>query len=153
MTKQRMVVILAVATAVLVSLGALRADSDDAQTLHGSFIATVQTPTRTLKATYTFSPGGGVVETNLNPAGATVVSHGSWVRTGERQFVFVLWFLGQTPADPNSSFVRQKARELITLDPSGNSYTSAIQLSLFDANGNLIGSPQGSALATRITTD
>lgn len=151
MRKSRISLAILVLTAAILSVRWARADASDSDGLHGTFIATVTTEARTFKAMYTFTPDGGVVETNLNPVGNTVVSHGAWVRTGERQFVFVLWFLGQVPGDPNSSFVRGKARETITLNGAGNGYSAAIQLSFFGPGGNLIGSAQATAQASRIT--
>lgn len=95
------------------------------QHLEGSWIYTVTIPglpqpfPDTFKGLVTFIPGGSVVETSWAPSlrSNSGAGHGTWVRTGDRQFAFTfafLWF------DQGTLFVTGKARASITVDEASN---------------------------------
>lgn len=138
------------------SLGAHSAMPDTAQVLEGSFLATIHQSTgRSLEALFTFTPGGGVVETNFTPSltspfGPVAIAHGAWARTGDHQFALTYLFLGQTPGDPNSSYVRGKVQAQITLNDALDAYSGKAQITNFDAQGNVIATPTETVEATRI---
>ena len=131
----------------------------DHQVLQGSFLATVQESTpRVSKALFTFTEDGGLIETNFTPSlsspfGAVAISHGAWVRTGRNQFALTFLFLGQTPGDPNSSFVRTKVQEQITLNDEQDAYTGVAKITVYDAKGNVVANPTGTVEATRIVAE
>jgi hypothetical protein len=152
-----------VASAIVMTTG-LRSqadgrDSDDHPVLQGSFLATVNESTpRVSKALFTFTRDGGLIETNFTPSlsspfGAVAISHGAWVRTGRSQFALTFLFLGQVPGDPNSTYVRTKVQEQITLDEEQNSYTGNARITLYDPKGNVIGTATGTVEATRIVAE
>ncbi|HEX2711695.1 MAG TPA: hypothetical protein VHM88_05655, partial [Candidatus Acidoferrales bacterium] len=105
--------------------GSAAPDRDEDQVLQGSFVATIhQNPPRKLKALFTFTRDGGLVEENFTPSltspfGPVAIAHGAWARTGDHQFALTYLFLGQTPGDKDSSYVRGRVQAQITLKEGG----------------------------------
>ena len=127
--------------------------------LLGSFSEVVTVPGfGTFKALVTFSPGGGVVETNI-AQGQPVTVHGSWAASKDDHDRFDLTFitLGLQPMDWTTSPPRAlgrggmaKTRETVILSDSGDSFTAVFQVDEMDANGNVVGILRGSAIGKRL---
>lgn len=143
------------------SLGAHSAMPDSAHDLEGTFVATIHESApidRTLKALFTFTRDGGIVETNFTPSltspfGPVAIAHGAWARTGDHQFALTYVFLGQTPGDKNSSYVRGKVRAQIMLNDALDAYSGVDEITQFDAQGNVIVTATGAFEATRIVAE
>jgi hypothetical protein len=119
--------------------------------LLGSFSEDVEVPAfgMKFKALVTFSPGGGVVETN-NAQGQPVTVHGSWAATNDDQFALTFITLGLQPPLGQQAGLTAKTRETVTLSDSGDSFTAAFQSDLMDANGNVFLTLIGTAHGKRI---
>lgn len=111
-------------------------------------------PGPTFTALETFSAGGGSVESNNGPAGHGPGSgHGSWVRTGNRQFLSTLLRLLYDASGNYTGTV--KVRRTITVNPNGNEFTGRDNVDLFDTAGNRlpIDIPPATFHATRIVAE
>jgi hypothetical protein len=117
--------------------------------LLGTFIETVHTANgMTLRALATFSPGGGLVETNT-AQGAPVTVHASWAATKDGQFelTFITFPL------VSGIFAVAKTKETVTLSDSGDSFTAVFVVEAMDANGNVIATLPGTANGKRIPVE
>jgi hypothetical protein len=86
----------------------------------------------------TFTEGGGSVEINSGPGGATA-GIGTWTRIGHRRFLATL-FKQQFDGAGNLA-ATIKVRRLITLNPQGDELTGIDNVDVFDPAGNLVFSP------------
>ncbi len=119
--------------------------------LLGSFSEIVQTANgMTLRALATFSPGGGLVETNT-AQGAPVTVHASWAASKDHQDQFDLTFI-TFPLVPGT-FAIAKTRETVTLSDSGDSFTAVFVVEAMDANGNVVAALPGTATGKRIVVE
>ncbi len=146
------------ALAFLLPVQTAQADNDhrqEFQSLVGAWVMQVGTPPGpTFTALETFSAGGGSVESNNGPGGRGPGSgHGSWVRTGHRQFLSTLVRLNY---DSDGNFTgTTKVRRSITLNRNGDEFTGRDNVDLFDPAGNLIPVtiPPGTFHGTRIEAE
>ncbi len=121
--------------------------------LLGSFSETVQAFGMTFKALVTFSPGGGVVETN-NAQGQPVTVHGSWAVTKiDNQFALTFITLGLNPPLVMQGGLMAKTRETVNLSDSGDSFTAVFVSDFMDANGNVFLTISGTATGKRILVE
>jgi hypothetical protein len=98
-------------------------------------------------ALQTFTVDGGFISTHgLHPS--RTPGHGAWVRTGDGRFLVELVNYGFLEG---TAISRRVTRLEVTVDASGNSYTSRFSYEDIDLAGKLLGSAQGTARATRIT--
>jgi hypothetical protein len=101
-----------------------------------------------IKALITFDEGGGCVETIILPP--VTSAHGTWVRTGRREFVFVIV---HHLVDPQGNFVGTvKARTHATFI-GRDEFHAEFEGSLFAPNGNVIAPISGTERGLRITPD
>lgn len=101
-----------------------------------------------IKALITFDEGGGCVETVILPP--VTPAHGTWVRTGRREFVFVIVhhlvdpqgnFVGTIKAKANATFIGR------------DKFQAEYEGSLFAPNGNVIAPVSGTERGIRITPE
>ena len=119
--------------------------------LLGSFMESAQsTSGMTFRALVTFTPGGGVIETNTGQ-GAPVGAHGSWAASKDHQDQFDLTLI-TFPLVPGT-FAMAKTKETVTLSDSGDSFTAVFLVEVMDANGNVILTFAGTGGGKRIPVE
>jgi hypothetical protein len=168
MKRNKMFVVGVLAAAFLLIPTGLQAQGDHCpggqrkNCLLGSFSEVVTVPGfGTFKALVTFSPGGGVVETN-NAQGQPVTVHGSWAPSKEDHDQFDLTFITlglqpmnwstvpPTPLGPGGS---AKTKETVTLSDSGDSFTAVFQVQEMTPTGVVFATVNGTATGTRILVE
>jgi hypothetical protein len=99
-------------------------------------------------AMITYNQDGTMQETDLGGPGLVRLSgHGVWERQNARQYSAAFRFLN---FNPDRTFAgRNVVRSAISLEQSGDSYTSTDTVEILDANGNLITRGCGTSTATR----
>lgn len=123
---------------------------DHDQVLTGSFTDVITQPTRTFKAQFTFSPGGGMVGSTYTIDGQLAIANGVWRSTGDRQFGLTFSFLG---LDGTTTYVRLKVRASITLNESFDQYTGVGQMDYYDKNGHVVKSIEAPVAGTRMKAE
>ncbi len=132
--------------------------SSDSNDIAGSWRATV-TPEGGMpfEALLTFSEGGGVIGSAQGdilldappgvPPSATAV-HGSWKRMAKRNFLFTVRqiFYGADGSNQGGN----KVRNSVVLNPNGTQINGQFQFDLYDADGIVVFSGNGSIQAVRI---
>ena len=117
--------------------------------LLGSFMESAQaTNGMTFRALVTFTPGGGVIETNTGQ-GAPVGAHGSWAAKKDNEFSLTLITFPLVPG----TFAMAKTKETVTLSDSGDSFTAVFLVEVMDANGNVILTFSGTGGGKRISVE
>ena len=117
--------------------------------LLGSFITSAQaTNGVAFSALITFTPGGGVIETNTGQ-GAPVGAHGSWAAKKDNEFSLTLITFTLVPG----TFAMAKTKETVTLSDSGDSFTFVFVLEAMDANGNVIATLPGTGTGKRLAVE
>jgi hypothetical protein len=99
-------------------------------------------------ALITFTPGGGVIETNTG-LGSFGGAHGSWAATKDNEFSVTLIAFPLVPG----TFAMAKNKETVTLSDSGDSYTLVFLFEVLDANGNVILTFSGTGGGKRIPVE
>jgi hypothetical protein len=117
------------------------------QRLIGSFTDTIKQPSRTFKAQFTFSPGGGMVGSTYTADGQLAIANGVWRSMGNRQFALTFSFLG---LDGASTFLRLKVRASIRLNDTFDEYEGHGQMDYYDRNGNIVHSINAPVAGTRM---
>jgi hypothetical protein len=115
--------------------------------LVGSFTDVIKQPTRTFKAQFTFSPGGGMVGSTYTVDGQLAVANGVWRNMGNRRFALTFSFLG---CENTLTFVRLKVRALIRLNHAFDEYEGQGQMDYYDAQGNVVQSISAPVAGTRM---
>lgn len=141
--------------------GSATSENKDDTRFLGSYIATGHAPQspvgpRTFKALDTFTPGGGIVVTFFTPDGTQTNSHGTWIKSGDRELSLTHLAVAPDvilPSGERVSFVSVKIREKYTFDESGNNFTGVWQAEFFDGSGNIARTGSGTLEATRIVVD
>jgi hypothetical protein len=101
----------------------------------------------------TFSEGGGMIasaqgDNLLNQGSLATPGHGSWVRTGNRAFLFTFV---QILYDANGAYDGKiRVRHTATLNTSGSAWSGQLTLEVFDPGDNLVFTGTGGGTATRI---
>ncbi len=94
------------------------------------------TPFFSFPAMYTFNQGGTMLESDLgDPRFVRLGGHGIWERRNGRQYSAAFRFLNFNP--DRTLAERVVVRSAITLDRSGDTYTSTGTSEITDANGNV----------------
>lgn len=120
--------------------------------IEGSWRARVTVaPGATIDALVTYSPGGGLVESDaLFPPSVVTAGHGSWEFAG-RAFNNTFIKLSFNPQGQFTGTI--KVREKITLSFNKNEYTGVGTAEFFDAAGNLLLSVDFTTQATRVRVE
>jgi len=145
-------ILIAGAVALLV-VTAARSDTktarDDGQHLEGSWLvaATVTDDPTLIRALLTCTPSGEVVETPSVPL-AVSTGHGGWIRTGNREFAITVMYLHRN--DQGELIGTSRVRSVFKVNEALNQGGGRFQTEVFDLEGKMIGSFQGTAQATRI---
>jgi hypothetical protein len=150
--------------AALIAAAGLRGQSvsndteNDTQVLQGSFLVTVSVNEtgRVFKALESYTPGGIVIVTFFNPAGAPQIAQGAWLRTGDGEFATTIEGVSPDvtlPSGQRVSFVSAKIQDKLTLDESGDSFNGVFQDHFFDASGNVVRIGTGTIQGSRITVE
>jgi hypothetical protein len=105
-------------------------------------------PVRTVRSLQMFRRDGSAIETaNTAMRG---ISEGTWSRAGWQTYDASYWFFRYTlPAGTFASFAQVK--DVITLGPDPNQFTSSGTVQDFDANGNPISTGCFTHAANRLT--
>jgi hypothetical protein len=115
--------------------------------LVGSFTDVITQPSRTFKAQFTFSPGGGMVGSTYTIDGQLAIANGVWSDMGDRRFALTFSFLG---FEDTSTFVRLKVRASILLNEAFDEYEGQAQMDYYDAKGNVIQAISAPVAGTRM---
>lgn len=111
------------------------------------------------KALITFSDGGGMIASaqgdiikfggELSPATA---GHGTWVRTGNREFLFTFRQIFYSIDDAgNSTYAGgNKVRHTARMNRAGTEWTGQMTVEFFDENDNVIFTGSGASTGRRI---
>lgn len=103
----------------------------------------------TFKGLTAFHQGGTATADNNTPPAAKGVALGSWKKTATGSYTVNLrFFVAQ--AATGAPVGQQRLTRVITLGADGNSLTSTISASLFDANDNVLQTICGVETGTRI---
>jgi hypothetical protein len=99
-----------------------------------------------------FNADGNSVEfDNSNPPGQQTIAVGPWTKIGDGKYAMVE--INQL-FDPQWNFAgRLKVKATITLDSSGDRFTSKFELTVMDPAGNTVFQGQGTASGKRVTLD
>jgi hypothetical protein len=98
----------------------------------------------------TFAKGGTLLET-IGPSIFRSPGNGIWERESGNEYSFALRFMR---FDAAGSFVGSGVvRVALTLDETGNHYTSTATNDILDVNGNVIGSGCATSVATRFSME
>ena len=96
----------------------------------------------------TFAKGGTLLET-IGPSISRSPGNGIWKRESGNEYSFALRFMR---FDAAGVFVGSGVvRAAITLDETGDNYTSTATNDILDVNGNVIGSGCATSVATRFS--
>lgn len=131
--------------ALLARKGAEEAHAAPGQEIVGSWQLTVTGPAGMTLQTY-ITDGGLVTTQGDHPRRSA--GHGAWVRTGERRFLAT--HLSMRFGEHLELVGTTNLRLDITVDSSGNSFTSHNIRDEFDLSGNLVNSIDATSQATRI---
>src|SRR4030095_9425648 len=102
-----------------------------------------------ITALITFGKDGGFSETAASPG--VTSGHGNWERTANRQFALTARYLR---TDANGQFVgTSKVRSTFVLDKEGTTLSGPFLTEVYDADGNLLSSFDGTATATPIQVE
>ena len=122
--------------------------------IEGTWILDILNPTgQTItQALITFNRGGGLTNDSFSP-NPTLRSpwHGTWVRTGFRQFLMIQ-VRGAFDSAGNPT-ARIKARDLITVNETGDEYTGQFIQDTFDVFGNLTATVRLGERAKRLVVE
>jgi hypothetical protein len=95
----------------------------------------------TFAALLTFTPGGGVIETESDEPGT---GQGAWKRVSRKRFALAFQTFIFTPTGPGGHVV---VRSVATL--TKNTLSGPFKFDVFDPAGNLVQAGSGTATATR----
>ena len=103
----------------------------------------------------------GAAFTVITPGRGTVIAescyasegagYGSWVRTAHNEFAST--FVGNSFGPDGTVAATYKVRAMMTLDPSGETFSGPFKTDFFDLVGNLLGTVTGTVSATRIVVE
>jgi hypothetical protein len=96
----------------------------------------------TFAALLTFTPGGGVIETESDAAGTGL---GAWKRVGHNRFAIAFQTFIFTPNGPGGHVI---VRSVATLTKK-NTLSGPFKFDVFDPAGNVVQAGSGTATATR----
>jgi len=122
--------------------------------LEGSWLVTVNHPTRpTFQALTTYAAGGALVVTDGSlPPSQLTSGHGSWVHTRDHTYAFTFVEFLFDPTGVRVGSVR--IRETLTLERGGDAYNGNFTNEVLDLDGNvLVSGSGGTTHATRITAE
>jgi hypothetical protein len=158
---QKRILLLLVATAVavlaLLASGQSRplAASEERQTLEGSWavVITLDSPPPGVPERFlnlaTFMPDGGFISTSGSISDS--LAHGSWVRTGNRQFAVTC--LGLSYGADGATEYTFKMRAKLAYTESGWELTGPFIVDTLDATGKVVFSATGTARAFHIDVE
>ena len=108
-------------------------------------------PIATNRTQVTFAEGGTLLET-IGPSVSRSPGNGIWKREhGWNQYSYALRFMR---FDAAGAFIGSGVvRAAITLDETGNHYTSTATNDVLDVNGNVIGSGCATSVSTRFSPE
>jgi hypothetical protein len=147
-----------IALAIVVSLITIQAasgasNSNEKQTLTGNWVVTVTRvnpppglpPTFLSLQTY-FADGSFLEESNTTLIRS--LAHGDWEKTGQRQFTRSFLFFR---FDASRNFIgTQTSTATITLSEDGQVFEGVGVIQIFDVDGNLIATGQGTEVGNRL---
>jgi len=144
--------ILIAGAVALIVVTAARSDTKsarDGQHLEGSWLvaATVTDDPTLIRALLTCTPTGEVVETPSVPLEVST-GHGGWIRTGNHEFAITVMYLHRN--DQGELIGTSRVRSVFKVNEALNQGGGRFQTEVFDLEGKMIGSFQGTAQATRI---
>ena len=103
----------------------------------------------TFMALYTFSPGGGYMQSNTGPGAGGPPGQGNWVRAGNHKIAATQLRFGFDAAHHFTGV--NKIREEFTLDQQGDELTGNVQVDIFLPDGTLLPiHPAGTYHGTRV---
>lgn len=101
---------------------------------------------RSFAALNLFARGGTVIDTDSQPPTGHGPGFGVWTNSGAQYTSSFQFYRFNTDGSLAGS---QQIARTITLAPGGQSFTSSLNVSILDTNGNSIGSACGTETATR----
>ena len=103
-------------------------------------------------ALYTFSAGGGYIQSNTGPGAGQPAGQGNWVRTGHRKVAATQLRFGSDAAHHFTGV--NKIRESFTLNEQGDELTGSVQVDIFLPDGTLLPfHPAGTYHGTRVAIE
>ena len=150
--------IMAIVIAFAMSRSTIRAQNPPEPSLVGVWVTQVirrncetGEPIGTSKIQFTFAKGGTLLET-IGPSIFRSPGNGIWKREhGWNEYSSALRFMR---FDAAGSFIGSGVvRAAITLDETGDHYTSTATNDVLDVNGNVIGSGCATSVSTRFSTE
>lgn len=106
----------------------------------------------TFLALYTFSAGGGCVQSNTGPGAGGPPVQGNWARTGDDRFATTGLRFGFDSAHHFTGI--NKIRERFTLNEQGDELTGSVQVDIFLPDGTLLPiHPAGTYHGTRVAIE
>jgi hypothetical protein len=101
---------------------------------------------------YTFSAGGGYVQSNTGPGAGGPPAYGNWTRAGDEKFAATALRFG---FDASHHFTGvNKVRENFTLNEQGDELTGNVQVDIFLPDGTLVPiHPTGTYHGTRVAIE
>jgi hypothetical protein len=143
----------------LITIQAASGDSDshEGKTLTGNWVATVTrtNPPPGVPPTFlsmqTYFGDGSFIEESNTPVMYLIrgLAHGDWEKTGHRQFSRSFIFFR---FDTSRNFIgTQTATGTITLSEDGQTFEGVGEIKIFDVDGNLIATAQGTEVGSRVT--
>ena len=137
---------------VMVAQFGARAVPGDGQHLEGTWVvsATVTGDPTVIRALITFSRNGEVIETPSTSVGIST-GHGAWARTGNREFAITVVYLRRDEADLFNG--TSKVRSVFKIDETLDAGAARFETEVFDVDGNLLETFNGTAKAKRIQVE
>ena len=118
--------------------------------LEGSWMSEVSSQLAAGTRLTTYNADGTLITTAIAAGVIPTTGHGSWVRTGEREFA-TTWFGFSRDAEGNYTAMT-KVRGRLQLNGGGDEISSRSQVEVMDRNGNVLrtDSPTGQAKRIRV---
>jgi hypothetical protein len=96
-----------------------------------------------------YADGNSVEFDNSNPPGQQTIAVGPWQRTGDKQYAMLE--INQLLDNQGNFAGPLRVTATITLDSTGNKFTSKFDLKVLDPDGNVVFQGSGTAAATRVS--
>ena len=96
-----------------------------------------------------YADGNSVEFDNSNPPGQQTVAVGPWQRTGDKQYAMLE--INQLFDNQGNFAGTLRVTATITLDSTGNKFTSKFDLKVLDPDSNVVFQGSGTAAATRVS--
>jgi hypothetical protein len=135
-------------------------DREHSRDLLGSWIVQVALDPKTVPpgtplnfmGLYTFSAGGGYVQSNTGPGAGGPPAYGNWTRAGDNKVAGTGLRFGFDAAHHFTGI--NKIRESFTLNEQGDELTGSVQVDIFSPDGTLLPiHPAGTYHGTRVAIE